>query len=77
MIKTTRGTYDMNLLTENPIAKESRFCPVCKGSGEGQVDGSTCYTCKGSGDARDYELEADKEAEAADHCNDARLLEDI
>ncbi len=25
------------------------ICSQCNGSGEGQYDGSTCYTCHGSG----------------------------
>ena len=38
------------------------------------VDGSYCHACKGKGIARDYEAEAEKEAEAADHWNDALKL---
>jgi hypothetical protein len=28
---------------------EDPLCPVCNGTGEGQYDGSRCYSCKGSG----------------------------
>ncbi len=55
--------------------RNENLCQACNGTGEGQVDGSRCYTCKGSGVARDYEAEADAKAEAADHWNDERLLE--
>ena len=61
----------------NKRISRSSLCPTCNGTGEGQVDGSHCHSCKGSGVAHDYETEADRKAEAADHCNDARLLEDI
>ena len=52
------------------------LCPACNGTGEGQIDGSRCHSCKGRGVARDYEAEADREAEAADQWNDERMLED-
>jgi DnaJ-class molecular chaperone len=50
------------------------LCQTCNGTGEGMVDGSYCHACKGKGIARDYEAEAEKEAEAADHWNDALKL---
>ena len=53
---------------------DDNLCQSCNGTGEGQVDGSTCYTCKGSGVARDYKEEEEAKAEAADYWNDERLL---
>ena len=55
---------------------KDNICQACNGTGEGQVDGSRCYTCRGSGVERDYEEEEDAKAEAADYWNDARLLDD-
>ena len=54
---------------------EDKLCQACNGTGEGQVDGSTCYTCKGWGVSYDCEEEEDAKAEAADYWNDERLLE--
>jgi len=28
---------------------EEDICPVCSGSGEGMIEGSTCRNCKGRG----------------------------
>jgi len=55
---------------------KDKYCPACNGTGEGQVDGSRCYTCKGWGIAYDSEEEEDAKAEDADHWNDERKLED-
>lgn len=52
------------------------LCQACNGTGEGQVDGSHCYSCRGSGVERDYEAEDNAKAEAADYWNDSRLLDD-
>ena len=52
---------------------KEELCPACNGTGEGQVDGYPCRVCLGTGEARDYEAEEDRKAEAADHWNDARL----
>lgn len=45
-------------------------CGICRGSGEGMYDGSTCYSCKGSGVET---IECDE----CDKCNEcSELLED-
>ena len=54
---------------------KDNICQSCNGTGEGQVDGSRCYTCKGWGVSYDREEEESTKAEAADYWNDARLLE--
>ena len=40
--------------------EDDNICPACSGSGEGQYDGTTCYSCKGSGVDR-CSAEADDE----------------
>jgi len=35
---------------DGPDDSEPGICPACNGSGEGQHDGTTCYSCKGAGE---------------------------
>jgi hypothetical protein len=34
---------------EEDLLDEEPLCSACNGTGEGQYDGSRCYSCKGSG----------------------------
>lgn len=51
------------------------FCGYCSGSGEGMHDGSRCWACGGTGIPKNYDLEAERRAEAADHYNDMKREE--
>lgn len=35
---------------DGPDDSEPGICPACSGSGEGQYEGTTCYSCKGAGE---------------------------
>jgi RecJ-like exonuclease len=53
---------------------KEELCPACNGTGEGPVDGYPCRVCLGTGEYRDVDAEEDRNAEAADHWYDARIL---
>ena len=45
-------------------------CPYCDGSGEGQMDGTTCRPCRGTGEVIDHEAEVEARAIRADYLRD-------
>jgi hypothetical protein len=42
--------YDRLMADDGPDDGEPGICPACSGSGEGQHEGTTCYSCKGAGE---------------------------
>jgi hypothetical protein len=42
--------YDRLMADDGPDDSEPGICPACNGSGEGQHEGTTCYSCKGAGE---------------------------
>jgi hypothetical protein len=41
---------DSRLMADDGTDSEPGICPACNGSGEGQHEGTTCYSCKGAGE---------------------------